>query len=116
VLDTRDGTGVSGSRPGRAGRGDIIQLHIAGEHGVPADAEGVLLNVTITEATGPGYATAWPCGQVRPLASFLNFVRGVDRANLTPVRIGTNGNVCLFVSEGTQVVADLNGYYDVVPA
>ena len=58
--------------------------------------------------------TAWPCGHIRPVASFLNFVRGIDRANLTPVRIGANGNVCLFVSEGTEVVADLNGYFDVV--
>ena len=47
----------------------------------------------------------------RPLASFLNFVRGVDQANLTPVRIGDDGKVCLYVHEGTQVVADLNGYY-----
>ncbi|MCU1360330.1 MAG: hypothetical protein JWN99_1619, partial [Ilumatobacteraceae bacterium] len=111
VLDTRDGTGIVGSRPGRAGRGDIIQLHIAGTNGVPADAAAVMLNVTVTDATGPGFVTAWPCGHIRPLASFLNFVRGIDRANLTPVRIGTNGNVCLFVSEGTQVVADLAGYY-----
>jgi hypothetical protein len=115
VLDTRDGTGVAGSRQGPAGRGDIVQLHVAGDHGVPATAEGVLLNVTITEAAGPGFATAWPCGHPRPVASFLNYVRGVDRANLTPVRIGNGGNVCIFVSEGTQVVADLNGYYDLLP-
>ena len=44
--------------------------------------------------------------------SFLNFVRGVDQANLTPVRIGNDGKVCLYVNEGTQVVADLNGYYN----
>jgi hypothetical protein len=116
VLDTRTGLGVDGSRPGRAGRGDIIQLHLSGLYGVPTDAEAVMLNVTVTEATGPGFVTAWPCGQIRPIASFLNFVRGIDRANLTPVRIGTNGNVCLFVSEGTQVVADLSGYFDVVPS
>ena len=45
------------------------------------------------------------------MASFLNFVRGVDQANLTPVRIGDDGTVCLFVNEGTEVVPDLNGYY-----
>jgi hypothetical protein len=114
VLDTRDGTGMDGARPRRAGRGDIIQLHVSGTNGVPTDAEAVMLNVTVTETTGPGYVTAWPCGKVRPVASFLNFVRGIDRANLTPVRIGTGGNVCLFVSEGTEVVADLSGYFDAV--
>lgn len=111
VLDTRDGTGVVGSRPARPVAGSVIQLHVAGENGVPADAKAVLLNVTITDANGRGFVTAWPCGKPRPVASFLNFVRGVDQANLTPVRIGDGGNVCLFVHEGTQVVADLNGYF-----
>ncbi len=112
VLDTRTGLGVDGSRPTRALRGSVIQLHVAETNGVPADAVAVMLNVTITGASGPGFVTAWPCGHIRPVASFLNFVRGIDRANLTPVRIGANGNVCLFVSEGTEVVADLNGYFN----
>ena len=111
VLDTRDGTGVVGSRPARLGRGSVIAIDIAGNNGVPEDAAAVMLNVTITDAVGRGYVTAWPCGRPRPLASFLNFVAGVDRANLTPVRIGTGGRVCLYVHEGTHVVADLNGYF-----
>ena len=111
VLDTRDGTGVAGSRPTRPGRGSVIEVQIAGHNGVPTDAQAVMLNVTITEAAGRGFVTAWPCGRPRPVASFLNFVRGVDQANLTPVRIGDGGKVCLYVHEGTQVVADLNGYY-----
>jgi hypothetical protein len=114
VLDTRDGTGMDNSRPTRAVRGSVITLHVAGTNGVPLDAEAVMLNVTVTDASGPGFVTAWPCGHARPVASFLNFVRGIDRANLTPVRIGTGGNVCLFVSEGTEVVADLSGYFDAV--
>ncbi len=112
VLDTRDGTGVVDSRPARLGRGSVVELEVGGVAGVPADAAAVLLNVTVTEASGRGYATAWPCGSPRPLASFLNFVRGVDQANLTPVRIGTGGRVCIYVHEGTQIVADVNGYYD----
>ena len=76
----------------------------------------MLLNVTITEASGPGYVTAWPCGKPRPLASFLNFISGVDQADLTPVRVGNGGKVCIFVNEGTQVVADLEGYYNLAAA
>ncbi len=113
VLDTRDGTGVVGSRPARLGRGEVIQLQVTGTNGVPTNAVAVMLNVTITEAAGPGFVTAWPCGKARPLASFLNFIRTVDRANLTPVRVGFGGKVCLYVSEGTQLVADLNGYFNV---
>jgi hypothetical protein len=112
ILDTRDGTGVVGSRPAPLGRGSIIQVKVTGANGVPDDAVAVMLNVTITEANGSGYVTAWPCGKPRPLVSFLNFVRGVDQANLTPVRIGNDGKVCVYVNEGTQVVADLDGYYN----
>lgn len=115
VLDTRDGTGVVDSRPARVRAGEVVELQVGGRNGVPADARGVLLNVTITEAAGEGYVTAWPCGQPRPLASFLNHVRGIDKANLTPVRIGDGGKVCLFVHATTEVVADLNGYYSVLP-
>lgn len=111
VLDTRDGTGVDGERPARAGAGSIIAIELAGRYGVPLDAKAVLLNVTVTGAEKPGFVTAWPCGQPRPLASFLNYRRGTARANLTPVRIGEAGRVCLYVEEGTEVIADLNGVY-----
>lgn len=111
VLDTREGVGIEGARAARAGAGSVIAVKVAGEHGVPLEAKAVLLNVTITEADGLGFVTAWPCGHPRPLASFLNYTRGVDRANLTPVRVGEGGKVCLFVQAGTEVVADLNGYY-----
>lgn len=77
----------------------------------PGDAAAVMLNVTITGANGHGYVTTWPCGKTRPLASFLNFVHRVDRAILTPVRIGNAGRVCLYVSECTDVIADVNGYF-----
>lgn len=113
ILDTRDGTGVVGSRPGPLGKGAVLQVQVAGANGVPLDASAVLVNVTVTGASGPGYVTAWPCGRPRPVASFLNFVRGVDRAGLTSVRIGNEGKVCLYVQEGTDVVADLSGYYTV---
>ncbi len=111
VLDTRDGTGMADARPARLAAGTVIELAVAGRHGVPVDARAVLLNVTITEAAGRGFATAWPCGRPRPWASFLNYARGVDRANLTPVRVGEGGKVCIFVHASTEVVADLNGYY-----
>lgn len=109
VLDTRDGTGIVGTHPAR--RGDVVQLDVRSWSSVPADAAAVMLNVTITGADGPGYVTAFPCGGPHPVASFLNFMRGVDRANLTPVRVNETGKVCLYVSNGSDVVADLDGYY-----
>ena len=111
VLDSRDGTGVTGHRPGLLGRGEVLRMHIAGTNGVPVDAKAVLLNVTITNADGEGFVSVYPCGRLRPLVSNLNYVRGVDRANLVKVRVGDGGDVCFYTHRSTDVVGDLNGYY-----
>ena len=111
VMDTRDGTGVDGHHPGPNGAGEVRRLHLGGTNGIPADARAVLLNVTVTEAAGKGYLTVYPCGHIRPIASNVNFVHGVDRANLVKVRLNADGDVCFFSLAGTQIVADLDGYF-----
>jgi len=111
VLDTRDGTGVAGRRRGPLGIGQVLALHISGVDGVPANARAVLLNVTVTESRGPGFVTVFPCGIPRPWVSNLDFIHGVDRSNLVKARIGLGGNVCFFTVQGTQLVADLDGWY-----
>ena len=111
VMDTRDGTGVDGRRRGPYGAGEVRRLNLGGTNDIPSDARAVLLNVTVTEATGRGYVTVCPCGLPRPLASNLNFVAGVDRANLVKVRMNADGDVCFFSQTTTQIVVDLNGYY-----
>ena len=116
ILDSRDGTGVVGSHAGRLGRGEVLVVHVTDANGVPTDAKAVLLNLTITQAENRGFATVFPCGHLRPNASNLNFTGGVDRANLVKARVGDNGNVCVYVSEGTQVIADLSGYFTPVAA
>lgn len=116
VLDTRDGTGVAGTRRGPLGRGEVHRLSVAGTNGVPEDASAVLLNVTVASAPGAGFVTVFPCGSPTPRASNLNFVRGIDRANLVKVKIGADGDVCFFTAAATEVIADLNGYFTTTEA
>jgi hypothetical protein len=111
ILDTREGLGVTAHHRGPLGRGEVFVLHVAGENGVPADARAVLLNVTATGSEGAGFITVFPCGRPRPIASNLNVVRGVDRANLVKVRVGERGNICIFVQYGTDIIADLDGWF-----
>jgi hypothetical protein len=111
VMDSRDGTGVEGRRVGPYRGGEVRKLQLGGTNGIPDEARAVLLNVTVTEAGGRGYVTVFPCGVARPLASNLNFVSGVDRANLVKVRMNAFGEVCFYSHVGTQIVVDLNGYY-----
>ena len=58
-----------------------------------------------------GFVTVWPCGSGRPNASSLNYVAGSTVPNGVIAKIGTAGKVCIYVHEGTDLVADLDGYY-----
>ena len=111
VLDTRNGTGIAAGRVGPEG---TIQAKVTGVGGVPpTGVTAVALNVTVTNASGPGsYLTVWPTGSPRPLASNLNFDAGVSVPNLVIASVGTDGKVSVFNNRGTvDVVADVQGWY-----
>ena len=61
---------------------------------------------------GPlGYLTIWPTGENQPNISTLNSVDGRVKANAAIVPAGTNGAVNVFVSNTTDVVLDIDGYF-----
>ncbi len=112
ILDTRSGLGVADQHTGPLGAGTVIELDVTGVGGVPEQGAGaVVLNVTVTEAAGSGFVTAYPCGFARPLASNLNFVHGINTANQVTPKVGQDGRVCLFTSNETHLVADVSGWY-----
>ena len=55
--------------------------------------------------------TAYPCGQTRPTTSNLNYVAGQTIANLVVLQLPASGTVCLYTSDETHLVADVNGYF-----
>ena len=112
LLDTRIGNGAP---KGPVGPGQTIDLTVVERGGVPAVGVGsVVLNVTSTEASTAGYVTAWPKGELRPLASNLNVEPGQDTPNLTVVKVGDDGKVSLFNSHGTgHLVADVLGWFPI---
>src|SRR4029453_16002977 len=113
LLDTRPGMStVDGHYAGYGYRpaGTVTELHVTSRAGVPADASSVVLNVTVTEPQQAGYVTVFPCGTPVPNASNLNFTAGQTVPNAVIAKVGTNGNVCLFTSPATQLIADVNGY------
>jgi hypothetical protein len=114
LLDTRDGTG--GNVSGLAFN-TLTELKVAGVGGVPATgATAVVLNVTVDSPITNGFITAWPSGEDQPVVSNLNFTPGQTVPNLVTVKIGANGKVNIYNSEGfTQVVADVVGYYTASP-
>ena len=61
---------------------------------------------------GPlGYLTIWPTGENQPIVSTLNSVDGRVKANAAIVPAGYQGAVSVFVSNTTDVVLDIDGYF-----
>jgi len=53
----------------------------------------------------------FPCGGTLPLASTLNSPDGRIKAAAAIVPAGPNGDVCAFVTNDTELVLDINGYF-----
>jgi hypothetical protein len=78
---------------------------------VPEDAVAVALNMTIVDPVAQAYATVWPCGVPRPLASNINFKAGSRIANGVIAPIGEGGKVCIYAHAGTDLVIDVSGWF-----
>ena len=109
VLDSRVGIGTS-ARPFAAG--ETRSVKVAGVSGVPADAESVVVNITMVGAPGSGYLTAFPTGGALPNASNVNVTPGGVRANTSVVKVGSGGQISLYVAEtSSDVIVDVLGSF-----
>ena len=85
---------------------------MGGLGGVPANADAVVLNVTVAGTTGGSYLTLWPKGESQPTASNLNWTAGEVIPNAVTVKLGSNGQLSVFNLAGNaDVIIDVAGYY-----
>jgi Arylsulfotransferase (ASST) len=115
VIDTRD----AGRRPagvtGKVLPGQTTSVERA-TLGVPDEATAVVVNLTVTQADGYGYLTAFPCGGTRPNTSNVNYNAGVDRANTTVMALGPEGSLCFETAESAaHVIVDVIGWFGDAP-
>jgi hypothetical protein len=74
-------------------------------------AAAIVTNLTIADADGAGFITAYPAGQDRPATSSLNAAR---RDAVTPnaaITATSVRGVAYFSSAGTDLIVDLAGYF-----
>jgi hypothetical protein len=110
VADTRNTSGPFGG-PTMAG-GQTRSFAIPQSPcGIPATAQAYSLNVTVVPNGPLGYLSLWPTGQAQPGVSTLNSWGGTVVANAAIVPAGTSGAVSVFVSNPTDVILDINGYF-----
>src|SRR2546427_12255994 len=77
----------------------------------------VVANVTVTTSSAASFLTAWPDGAARPLASDLNWTKGLTVPNLAVVQVGPTGSVALYNGAGcVDVVMDGAGWFTGPPA
>ncbi|MGA3212350.1 MAG: Ig-like domain repeat protein [Terriglobales bacterium] len=111
VVDTRKADGEFGGPaiPGGSLRSFAIP---SGACGIPATAaRAYSLNVTAVPPGPLGYLTIWPAGEGQPLGSTLNSLDGRIKANAAIVPAGSAGAVSVYVSDTTDVLLDINGYF-----
>jgi hypothetical protein len=107
TLDTRTANLIPAGFVGHRPQNESVVVPAAGV--TPPDAAALVLNVTSTGATGPGFLRAQPNGSV-PTSSTVNYTAGVDASNTVIVPVGSDGTVSVYTSAGSHIIADVVGY------
>src|SRR5205807_29297 len=110
VADTRNANGPFGGPVlnGNTTRGFAIP---ASACNIPSGAVAYSFNFTVVPPGKLSYLTAFPCGDVQPLVSTLNSDGRIKAvAGIVPGS-ATDGSVCVYVTEDTHLVLDIDGYF-----
>ena len=113
VADTRLAPGPFGG-PAIAGGRVRKFLLPQGNCNVPGSALAYSINVTVVPSGALGYLTIWPAGETQPVVSTLNSIDGRVKANAAILPAGADGGVNIYASNTTNVVLDINGYFQPV--
>jgi hypothetical protein len=107
LVDTREPAG-SPIHPA----GAVLAVPVTGLKGIPADAAAVAINLTVTDNTVAGYATAFPCDQppANPIA-LVNYITHTATPNFSIVKPAANGTICFNTSSPAHLVVDAFGYF-----
>jgi len=87
---------------------------MVGRCGIPAEADAIAVNVTVTQPTALGHVTIYPLGVPLPSTSTINYSAGQTRANNAIVQVGDNGSIaatCGQLSGTTHFIIDVIGYF-----
>ena len=113
VVDTRNPNGQFGGPPIAGGRARSFPIP-EGSCNIPATTAAYSLNVTAIPASTLGYLSIWPTGEPLPLVSTLNSPDGRIKANAAIVPGGYQDAVSVYVTNTSQVIIDIDGYFEPV--
>jgi YVTN family beta-propeller protein len=112
LYDTRPQYGGSGPIPG--GTSETFNLPQLAQSKGCADlslAVAYSLNVAVVPHGYLGYLTMWPTGEDQPLVATLNSLDGRIKANAAILPARYQGAISVYVTNTTDVVLDIDGYF-----
>jgi len=109
VIDSTTSLGAPGPLPA----GGLVSVAVAGPGtAVPADASAVALQVSVFDASPPGFVTVWPAGAARPATSDLNAPpAGWTATNVVLARPGVGGRITVQTSAASGLTVDVVGWF-----
>ena len=110
AVDTRNAAGALGGPSLAAGASRNFPLP-SSNCNLPATAVAYSLNVTSVPQGPLNYLSLWPSGQSQPLVSTLNAPTGTVTANAAIVPAGSGGAVSVYVTNASDIVLDVDGYF-----
>jgi len=111
VADTRNPDGEFGGPAIQGGTSRDFTIPDNNSCGIPSTAAAYSLNVTVVPHGSLGYLTVWPTGENQPFISTLNSLDGLIKANAAIVPAGVNGTISVYVTDTTDLVLDIDGYF-----
>ena len=110
VADTRTANGAFGAPSISGGTSRDFPIPQS-SCGIPSTAAAYSLNFTVVPQGTLRYLTVWPTGLTQPLVSTLNSLDGRIKANAAVVSAGSSGAIRAFVTDTTDLIIDINGYF-----
>jgi HYR domain/Right handed beta helix region len=115
LLETRIGEGLTtidgrSQGDGAITAGNTIEVQVAGRAGVADDAVAAMVNVAAVNPTDTGFITLFPCDSEQPVAASLNYTAGTNISNTTLVALSSDGVLCVFSEDATDLTIDVIGY------
>src|SRR6185295_7450953 len=114
LVDTRLAPGAYGGPAVFPGQRIFVAT---GRCGIPSTAKALAVNLTVANPTAIGYLQLFPGDANPPLASTINFVPGITRANNALIRLASSGSGALGVfnfnsaNAPVHVIIDVFGYF-----
>ena len=106
LIDTR----LTGG-PIQGGTSRNFPIPQEGGCNIPTTAAAYSLNVSVVPQGSLAYLTIWPTGENRPVVATLNSLDGRIKADAAIVTGGVGGAVSVYVTNTTNVIFDINGYF-----